>query len=90
MSEEQKRGQEAAVAQQEAMVREIDKLHTAIAQATAQAQHAHGQSQQLIQEVNVTPQLVNKQSRSSCYCPNTVFCGRDFPPYFPLVVGDYS
>lgn len=64
MSEEQKRGQEAAVAQQEAMVREIDKLHTAIAQATAQAQHAHGQSQQLIQEVNVTLNLVNRQSRS--------------------------
>lgn len=52
MTEEHKRSQEEARAQQEAMVREIDKLQTAIAQANAQAEHAQLQSQQILQEVS--------------------------------------
>lgn len=54
MNEEQQRSQEEARAQQEAMVREIDKLQTAIAQANAQAEHAQLQSQQIIQEVRLS------------------------------------
>lgn len=52
MSEEKQRGQEEAKAQQEAIVREIEKLQTAIAQANAQAEHAQLTSQQLLQEVS--------------------------------------
>lgn len=54
MTEEQQRSQEEARAQQEAMVREIDKLQAAIAQASAQAEHAQLQSQQILQEVSAS------------------------------------
>ena len=48
---EHQRSEEEARAQQEAMMREIEKLHTAITQASAQAEHAQMQSQQILQEV---------------------------------------
>lgn len=51
MSEEHQRSEEEARAQQEAMMREIEKLQAAIAQASAQAEHAQVQSQQILQEV---------------------------------------
>ena len=51
MDEEHQRSEEEARAQQEAMVREIEKLQAAIAQASAQAEHAQVQSQQILQEV---------------------------------------
>lgn len=51
MNEEHQRSEEEAQAQQEAMVREIEKLQAAIAQASAQAEHAQVQSQQILQEM---------------------------------------
>lgn len=52
MTEERQRCQEEARAQQDAMVREIEKLQAAISQATVQAEHAQQASQQLAQEVH--------------------------------------
>ncbi|XP_045127413.1 flocculation protein FLO11-like isoform X3 [Portunus trituberculatus] len=51
MDEEHQRSEEEARAQQDAMVREIEKLQAAIAQASAQAEHAQVQSQQILQEM---------------------------------------
>ena len=51
MNDEKQRTQEEAQAQQDAMMREIEKLQAAITEATAQAEHAQLASQQLMQEV---------------------------------------
>ncbi|XP_071552978.1 uncharacterized protein RASSF8 isoform X2 [Panulirus ornatus] len=63
MSDEKQRGQEEAKAQQEAIVREIEKLQTAIAQANAQAEHAQLTSQQLLQEVADSEKIISEKKR---------------------------
>ena len=52
MVDGEKRQQNESQAQHDAIVREIEKLQAAIAQATTHADHAHNTSLQLSQEVS--------------------------------------
>lgn len=63
MTEERQRCQEEARAQQDAMVREIEKLQAAISQATVQAEHAQQASQQLAQEMAESEKMISEKKK---------------------------
>ncbi|KAK7078911.1 Ras association domain-containing protein 8 [Halocaridina rubra] len=63
MNDERQRHQEEAQAQQDAMMREIEKLQTAITEATAQAENAQLASQQLMQEMTESERAIAEKKK---------------------------